>query len=388
MSKTTLSLTVRAFITLAILGAAGLMAFYLVTNPAQTKKKEETKAQSILVETAPVMLGTYPVKIEVMGEVAPAREASIKARVSGEIIDIAENFIPGGFFTVDDEILRIDPADYELNVNVQKASVRQANAALRLELGEQAIARDELSIIEKSTGQKLKSSDLALRKPQLEQARANLSSAKAALELAALDLERTVLKAPFNGLVTARHTNVGNVVSNQDVLANFVSTDEYWITLEIPVHALRWLNTEGADAVITLDGGRGIRSGKILKVTGSINQENRLAELIVLVPDPLLRNSPHAQGAFPLVLGDYVGVTLIGHQLENAVRLPTSYLRDKSTVWLARNGKLIIQPVSIAYKDRDFVYIIKGLEKNDYIITSNIITPVNGMDVTVQNGEK
>ena len=172
-------------------------------------------------------------------------------------------------------------------------------------------------------------------------------------------------------------------MSDQDVLATFVSTDTYWITLEIPVSALRWLDRDGAKAVVALDGGRGTREGRILQVTGSINQENRLAEVILSVSDPLLRNGPHAQGVFSLVLGDYVGVTLIGKVLENAVRLPSSYLRDKSTVWLVRDGKLAIQPVMIAWKDRDFVYIVRGLAKDDRIVTSNIITPVDGMVVTV-----
>ena len=173
----TLSVGSRTLLTLAILGMAGITAAYLVTHPAQTKKKEAAKKHTVLVETVSVTPGAYPVEINAMGEVVPARAASVKARVSGEVVHIAAHFMPGGFFTQGQEMLRIDPADYELTVRSRKAALRQAQAALQLEEGEQAIARDELSIIEKSTGKKLQNRDLALRKPQMEQARANLDSA-------------------------------------------------------------------------------------------------------------------------------------------------------------------------------------------------------------------
>ncbi len=384
----------RAILAIIIMFAAGLTAYYLIViNPAHTKKKTVETKHIVAVNTTTVTLGTYPVKIEVMGQVSPAREAALKPRISGEVINVSDQFIPGSIISADDEILQIDEADYLLNIKVKKAALRQALSALKLEQGMQAIARDELKIIEQRTGTKLGNSDLALRKPQLEQARANVAAASANLEVAELNLERTKITAPFNALIAQRNTDLGNIVSPQDTLANLVRPAEYWVDAEIPVHNLRWLtlpktlDDPASKALVKLDGGRGYHYGSLLKMTGSIDVQSRLAHIIISVPDPLLLKPDvtKQERKSPLVLGDYVPITIFGKQLNNTARIPVSYIKNKGNIWLERNGKLVVQPILIAYEDRNFAYVVKGIKDNDNIITSNIITPINGMDIAVQN---
>ena len=383
----TLSIAARTVLVLIILSAAAAIYAYFILNEAHTDKTDDIKAQNIIVKTTPVALGTYPIKIEVMGHVVAARKAALKARVSGEIIKVSDEFIPGGLLKAQEEILHIDPSDYILDVKVKKAALSQVRAVLTLELGQQAIAKDELKIIEQSTGRKLANSDLALRKPQLAQARANVESAKASLALSDLNLTRTTLKSPFNALVSMRATDQGNVISPQDTLATLVSTDEFWIDAEIPVHNLRWLvlpqgEKTGSTAHITLDGGRGERTGALIKTTGSLNQQSHLAAVIISVRDPLLLEATNALKS-PMILGDYVKVTLMGRKLSNTARILQSHLRNNNTIWLERGGKLIIQPIEIAYADRQYAYISKGLKHGDKIVTSNIITPIHGMDIVL-----
>lgn len=383
----TLSIAARTVLVLIILAAAAAIYAYFILNEAHTDKTNDIKAQNIIVKTTPVALSTYPIKIEVMGHVVAARKAALKARVSGEIIKVSDEFIPGGLLKAQEEILHIDPSGYILDVKVKKAALSQVRAVLTLELGQQAIAKDELKIIEQSTGRKLANSDLALRKPQLAQARANVESAKANLALSDLNLTRTTLKAPFNALVSMRATDQGNVISPQDTLATLVSTDEFWIDAEIPVHNLRWLvlpqgEKAGSTAHITLDGGRGERTGALIKTTGSLNQQSHLAAVIISVRDPLLLEATNALKS-PMILGDYVKVTLMGRKLSNTARILQSHLRNNNTIWLERGEKLIIQPIEIAYADRQYAYISKGLKHGDKIVTSNIITPIHGMDIVL-----
>ncbi len=370
-------------IAIIILGVAIAVSYYFVTNPAHIEKKAYIAANAINVKIAPLSIGTYPIKIEVMGKVTPALSANLKAQVQGEIIHVDSEFISGGFFKENDEILQIEPYDYELAVKLEKSALKQASAALKLELGQQEIAKDELKIIEQSTGRKLKSNDLALRKPQLEQARANVDSANARLKQAELNLERTKITAPFNGIITERNTNLGNVITTRDIIASFVSTDEYWVKIEIAVHDMKWLKI-GSKSLITLNNKMGERKGVILRQTGSLNKSSRLASMIISVKDPLSGNAP-------LILGDYVHVTLYGQDLKNAARVPVEYLRAQNKLWLEIDGKLAIKQVSIAYKDRKFAYITKKdnnwLNQGGNIITSNIITPVDGMDIKIQNNK-
>ena len=390
------SATIIALITVAILIAAGALSYMLISNPAHSEKKEELQKPSDVVKIEKAVIGDYPVKIEVMGQVIPAHETLLKSRVPGEIIEVSPNFVPGGLFKKGEFILKIDPADYELDVKVKTAALNQAKAVYNLELGQQQIAKDEMKMLERSTGRKLKNTSLALRKPQLEQAKANLESAKAALEIAELSLERTNVKAPYNALVRERLGDIGNVFSSLDRLATLVSTDKYWIDIEVPINDMVWLeipnsgDEKGSKAIIKLGNMRGTRDGYLFKQSRSVDPQSRLASMLVNIPDPLLLNSYKSgkSGETPLVLSDFVPVTLIGKTLKDAFRVPLNYIREGSNIWLEKRGGLIIQPVTIAYKDRKYAYITSGLERESHIVTSNIITPINGMEIMVQGSHE
>lgn len=387
-----LSTALRALIAIAILAAAGSIFYFLILNPAKTEKVAEEKDHALHVSTQDVQIGTHPVIIEVMGQVTPAKEIELKSRVSGEILEASQSFIPGGIFAKDEQIIQIDRLDYELALKVAKANQRQALAALQLELGQQEIAKDELKVLEQTTGKKLKNSDLALRKPQLEQARADLDSAKANLDVAELDLKRTKLSAPFNAIITERTANLGDIISAQDTIATLVGTDEYWIETEVPIQYLHWINAhenDGSDAIINLNGINAQRRGIVKKIAAKLDEKSRMATVIISVDDPLLLTdkSKNDDTLSPLILGDFVRLKLIGRTLENVVRLPSERVRDEQTIWLERDSKLLIQKIDIAYQDRHFVYITKGLKAGDKVVTTDIITPVSGMDIVVNKDD-
>lgn len=368
-----------------VLGLGAMIGSWFFINPDEAQKGPKAEAQAILVETDYAELGNFPAYIEAMGQVSPAMEVDLKTQVSGEIISSSDNFIPGGFFEKGENIITIDPADYELALKKQKAIYRQAKAEYDLEMGRQSVAKDELKILERTTGKKPDSPDLALRKPQLAQAQAELDKARSDREIAELDLSRTKVTAPFNALVTARAATLGDKVSAGETVATIVSTDEYWIELSVPVNDLAWLEIAKEDdeqamaADIILDAGRGLRKGKVLRLTGSLDTGSRLATVLISVSDPLLRDS--AANGPALILGDYARVIIQGKPLGNVARIPLSWLRDNNTVWLQRDGQLIFKPVQVIYEDRTYAYISEGVAKDDLIVTSDIAVPVENMKI-------
>ncbi len=385
----------RAAISISIIGAAVIVAVWFYANPPHTEKAKKHERRDVYVTTEAISFGDYPIKIEVMGKVIPAKEMVLKAQVSGKIVEVSDNFVPGGFFKSGESILKIDPTDYDLNIKSAQAAYSQALASYQLEEGRQQIAKNEIEILQRNTGKTLKSTDLALRKPQLAQAKANLDAAKATLDIARLNLERTTLNAPFDALVIERNTDLGNVIAAQNQLATLVASDEYWIHIDIPLSDLPWLSfpdeamgTIGTKAHIELGDMRGLREGTLYKQTGSVDEQSRLAGVIVRVFDPLLLEAKNGERGSSLVLGDYVPVKLIGKTLKNVARIPQSYIHNTiegDVVWLEQGGRLVIQPVTVAYKGRTHAYITDGLEYATNLVTSNIVTPVAGMDIVVQN---
>lgn len=400
LEKRILRIFVSLFFIVLFLGGGLGIATYFMMNPAKSEKKGAAEKVIPFVSVVPAVLGDHPVMIELMGQVEAEKEAMIKAQVGGEIVSVSERFVPGGFFKAGEEILRIDDKDYALDVRVKGAAYNQAKAALDLELGQQEIAKQELELLRATTGKALKNSDLALRKPQLKQARADLESAQANLDMAKLMLERTIVRAPFDAVVVDRNSTIGNVVGTQDVLATLVNTKAYWVRTEVPAHHLSWIQSssysvpegdespvlsKGSSVSVSLNRSPSTRDGFVLNVNGKIDAQSRLADVIVQVDDPLLLGEgSKVDGALPLVIGDYVRLNVHGKTLEDVAKLPLTYLRRNQTIWILRDGLLAIVPVKLVYEDRYFAYVASGISEGDLIITSDIVTPVDGMALRVR----
>jgi multidrug resistance efflux pump len=81
---------------------------------------------------------------------------------------------------------------------------------------------------------RIRAKDLYLRKPQLEEAQARLASAEADLEQARHDLAKTTVIAPYDGLVSAKNTDIGQFVTTGASIAETFAVDYAEVRLPIP----------------------------------------------------------------------------------------------------------------------------------------------------------
>ncbi|MBU2551029.1 MAG: efflux RND transporter periplasmic adaptor subunit [Proteobacteria bacterium] len=374
----------KAIVPLALIAAGGAAwAYFQATAPRMKRKPPETRA--VVVDVVTVRAGDARAVVKAMGTVIPSRQVTLRARASGTVLSLSSSFVPGGRVVKDEEIMKLDPSDYDIQVRKAAASLEKAQADLDLERGNQTIAREELRLLSKTSKNALKATDLSMRKPQLKQARAAVSSAEADLRGARLNLARTVVRAPFNALVVERMVNLGSYVNSQDSLATLVGTDEYWIEALVPLDRLTALNLNhdgGRQAVVLSQNGSGRWSGRAVRATGQLNEKSRMATVIIEVPDPLGQTPEDSP---PLMLGDYVFVEVAGRELTSVIELPRAALRDGDTVWVERDGVLDVREVELAWKQGERVFIAKGLESGDRIVVSDLSTPVKGMRLDVSD---
>ncbi len=370
------------------LGIAG-GKYFLDTRPVPKKKAPVTLAPLVNVHTA--VFAREEVSVHAMGTVVPARETVLNPQVSGEVISVSPGFLPGGVLTKGRPLLRIDPRDYELQVREKKTALIQARAALALERGQQDVARKEWSLLRGSQSMASQDATLALREPQLAQARAEVDAALLALEQAELDLSRTSVPVPFNALVLEKNIDLGAQVSSQTSIATLVGTDAYWIETSIPRDRLAWITIpkagkgEGSTALIGSGAAGTARTGRVIRLLGDITSEGRMARILVRVEDPLLLKQKESS-ALPLLLGEYVRVDIAGRVLEHVAAIPRDALRDGDTVWVAKqDDTLDIRPVQIVWKDEQVVYLSDGIVSGDRIILSDIAAPVAGMALQVRS---
>jgi len=374
-------------------GGIGAVRLYQ-TGPKARQRPPQ--ARDTLVQVATVSRTSADAKIHVMGTVIAAQEVALQPQVSGEIIKLSPEFVPGGCFKAGEFILQIDPKDYELTVEKTRSQVAQAQYEVKLEQGAQEIARHEwelLGVEETATEQ---DRELALRKPHLIKANAALEAANAALREAKLNLERTTIIAPFNAIVTSESVDVGAQVTQQTQLGTLVGTDEYWVRAAVPVDQLGWIQFPGRDG----EGGSTATvrqqlatdlhnewTGLVVRLMGDLEPEGRMARVLISVQDPL-NSTASGEGGLPLLIGSYVSVVIEGRPVKDVIALPRAALRDGDSIWVMNDqSKLEIRTVDIVWRSRDMVLVRDGVEPGQRLVVSDLPAPVEGMGLTL-GGER
>lgn len=375
----------------AIAGAA--IAFWLLQTGPKAKPRQKAR-NAVLVDVRPVEFGQQTTTISVTGTVKPKHMVELKPEVSGKIIAMSEQLVPGEYFGKDQSLLNIDPRDYQLAAQQLGSEVAKAEADLQMELGRQRVARKEYELLgENVDAEEL---NLMLRVPQLDSSRATLEGVKTKLEKALLDLARTTVKAPFNAVVMSRQVNLGTSVSTSTTLATLVGTDSYWVEAPIPVSLLKWIKFnnrepgENSSARIfdaSAWGPERYRRGKVAGLTAQVEEQGRMAEVLVEISDPLALQDQSA-GAPQLLLGSYVRVEIEGSPVSRAAVIERELIRDGNRVWVMDgNGQLDIRPVDIAFRAHDHVLVTGGLQEGENLVVSNLPSPVQGMALRLADSD-
>lgn len=366
-------------ICLIVAGMAG-WKYFKSTEPEM--KRRPPQKTMLTVETAKFAKMDYQGKIQGMGTVVPAGQIALKSRVSGEVVSVSKDFSRGAVVKKGQVLCRIDDTDYQIELEKVKSALEKTLSDLALEEGSQKVAKEEFKLIHKASNGEIESTDLALRKPQLAQAQAAVKTVRADLKKAELNLERTVIRAPFNGLVLEKKVDPGALVSSQEILATLVDVDKFYVETLISPGQIRYLKageSQGSRAVVRSAYDGRTWQGRLEKFTGEIASDSRMAGVLVAVYDPMGKENDSTGPG--LMLNDYVSVELFGRTLANVTALPRKWLRDNETVWIYRDGRLEIKPVRVIWKEKETVYVNDGVNPEDEVIVSDIPAPVSGMSL-------
>jgi RND family efflux transporter MFP subunit len=278
-------------------------------------------------------------------------------------------------------LLRIDSADFENTLSIRESELQQAEASLKIEDGRQSVAKKELALLADSIDDADRA--LVLREPQFASIQAEVAAAEAAVQRAQLDLERTSIFAPFDAQILNRSVNVGSQVAPGDELGQLVGIDEYWIMAAVPVRSLRWVQFPVADScgsAVTLRhpdvwGPETERQARVTRMIGTLDQQTRLARVLITVSDPLGQKSD----APPLILDTLIEVRIEGKPIEDVVRLSREYVHERDTVWVMKDGELEIRETDIVFRDAEYAYVRKGLASGEEVVTTTLATVADGV---------
>ena len=377
---------IRFMLPVIVIAAAGYGSFILI-GARPTPERVDVPQRATVVETMQPTLIDDRIRVTGFGTVEAHRLLRIQSQVSGEVLAVNDALMSGGFVSAGDMLLKVDPQDYEITVGQRQADVVNAEVDLQMAEAGSLVAQREWELL----GETIETTDigekLARKEPQKLEAQAMLAASKGKLRLAQLNLERTKITAPFNGLVLEDNVEIGQIVSPASSIATIVGTDEFEIVVSIPLAKLEWIIIDeenpqrNSKAKVSLELGDGrslVRDAVVSRLSGQVKRSGRLAKVFLTVLDPINRQGIPGRGA--LLLGSYVRVDIDGPEVEGVVEIPRSVLQENDTVWVMdAENKLSVRSCDIVVGRTDTVLAKVPFKPGDRIITSPMGMAVEGM---------
>ena len=384
----------QIIISLSILLVCSGLLFGL-TRLKGTPEKEQGVFNPPVVDIRTLTPEAVTLTINSQGVVKPAIETLLVAEVSGVVKTVSPVFVSGAVFSKGDVLASIDDSDYQVALRQAEASLAASKARLAEEVAKaEAEKKNWLR-----SGKKLNAApDLLLRKPYVAEARANVKAASAQLDKAKRDLEKTIIKAPYDGMVKERLINIGQFLSTGKEAGTVFSVDYAEVRLPIKPSDLEFVDLpavgrnkfKSVNVVLEQRLGRRVLSwdASVARTEGIVDQRSRMHFLVVKVTDPYGLKTPREA---PLKSGSFVYAQLQGKTMENLFRLPRSALYGSGQVLVLDRSEtgtetLRFRDVNLVYATQSDVFVSGEIAEGDQVCLTPLSNPVEGMQVKSGQG--
>ncbi len=370
--------------------ALGILLTIILIKSRRPPQQQEQEILAPLVMVKQLKAKDIQMVIRAYGTVSPKVEVDIVPEVPGKVVSVNPSLKAGAFIPANEQILQIDPRDYEFACQQTNAVVADAQVKLEIEMAEAEVARREWDQLHPDIEP---NSPLVLRESQVRKAQAALESAKAQLATAQLRLERTSLSLPFDALIISEKVDLGQFMVAGQPVAVAYGIDTVEIKIPLEDEELAWFDIfedsaslddkrSKTPAVVKADfaGAEHTWKGYVTRTTGQVDKMSRMISVVVEVPKPFERSN----GRPPLLPGIFARVLIEGKVLENAMAVPRDAIHDSNKVWIVKDGSLHIEALDIVRADKDFAYAMARVDQNATIVTSSLDTVMEGMKVRTQ----
>lgn len=338
---------------MVFVGLGGL-GFWILSRPAVRPTLPPGKRLPLRTQVKALKTQNYVVTVRSQGVVRPRHEVVLSAQVQAKVLAVSPLFEPGAFFRVGAVLVDLESDDHRTALAAAEARLKSATAAHRLA---------DLNHRRNQTLQKealLPEVQAEASAAALAQAESETEAAAAQVERARRDLERTRIRAPFDGCVRRRAVAPGQLVGPGTPLGEVFSVDTLELRLPVSARDLAFLDlpeqvreradppdrgnqpggsriggVEGSLPEVVLSDSLSPGSvdrwrGRILRAESALDENTLDVMLLVHVEDPFGLDSTSA----PLRLGQPVTASVRGRTLTNVMVLPRSAVRELDRVHL------------------------------------------------------
>ena len=422
-----------------IIAAVGILTAVIIVKSRPAMQHQPENRAATKVTTIDVNQYNVRPSIKGFGEVEPDVLLDAKSEISGKIVYVHPQLRMGNILPKDTIVIRIEDNDYQLalkqaeaDLAVSKANLKEMKLNLKDTEVDLKLAKDKLAIATKDLSRNEKllkkgsisqtamgaqqtvvlqlkqevqslTNQLKTLPAQLEVQEAKIIISQASVETQQRNLDRAIIKLPFNTRITALSVEENQFVSQGASLFSAQTINKVLINAQFPLEQFRILakgfnsnqtlleeafkngNTEelfsrlGLSAKVKLAGDEhALWDAKVERISGNLDPASRTLGVIVSVEHPYSDIRPGVKP--PLMQGMYTEVILLGNP-KNYFVVPRDALHEKQLFLVDANNRLKRIDIK-AEAQGNMLLVEQGLTTGDKIITSDLFPAVAGMDLT------
>lgn len=300
-------------------------------------------------DAAPLKVATYLVQPMPFAEVVTStgtlradEGVELQAETNGKIVAI--NFREGTRVHKGDLLLKLNDAD--LRASLARTTYSKALAQLKEQRYSQLLARHVVT---------QNDYDTALSDVNVEQAN---------IELYKAQIEKTEIRAPFDGVVGLRYVSTGAYVNAATRIATLQRLDKLKIDFAIPEKYVGRVRV-GAPISFAIAGGEREFTGQIYAIDPRIDAATRT----------LVLRAECANSDGRLLPGAFADIQLKLDQIDNAILIPSEAVipgPDEKNVFVMKDGKAIRRAVETGTRTSSTIHVLAGLKPGEIVITSGL----------------
>ncbi|MCK9212382.1 MAG: efflux RND transporter periplasmic adaptor subunit [Ignavibacteriaceae bacterium] len=305
-------------------------------SPGSPKRK--TVVNAIIVKTKFIQD-----KIFSNGTFISNEEVELRSEISGKITKIL--FKEGQPIKKGTVLIKIN--DSELQATLKKNQSKES------------LARDKEYRIKQLFTKNLTSQQ------EYDNALSELNSAEADVEFTKAQLEKTEIRAPFDGIIGLRSVSEGSYISPTSKIATLQNINPVKVDFSVPQKYFGIVK-EGKTILVKIASTGKTYSGKIYAVEPKIDESSRTVQARAIIPNDRRELTP----------GAYVEIDIVLQDIKDAIMVPSEAVVPDiqgEKVFVYRNGIAVPQLVKQNIRTENEVQIIDGLNVGDTIIVSGII---------------
>ena len=368
-----------------IIVTIGVLICSLLIKCSPEVKPEEVVRIIPMVDSTSLEKTSIDIIIDSQGTIIPRTESQLYPEIRGEVVYVSPKLDEGSSFNEGDILLRIDSRDYELDIKAAEANLDDAKTALSIAQAESNFEREQWELSNSGDA-----SDLRLKIPQLKKAESTVEAAEANLEKLKRNLEKTAIRAPYDGLVRKKNVDRGTVIGPGYLIANIYAIDYVEVKLPIPDEDLSFLDipldgsqiNKSNQPLVMLKGSLGGKNieweGRIVRMEAEFDPKSRMAILIARVSDPY-------KYKFPLRVGQFVEAEITGRNYNNLYIIDRELIKNNNQVVTINkaDSTLKYEDINVLRYVDDTALINSDLPDGVSICITNLDIMYNGMKIRI-----